>query len=282
MAKSSKNSFPKPTGDEIYFSFNPQITEPGAIEHASNIPDLQRQTNPAIQEKHEEWRQPLPLKHIWTVWEQATPTVSHHSYADNTKEVGSISTVQDFWSLWNHMPQPSELLDGKKLVREKANLGKRGSGDGDFGAQPLLHSVDALMLFRRGVRPEWEDDGNKNGGHWQYHFRKDFPAGALDEVWNNIVLGLVGGVLEEEAFGGEDNGGANKIYPVEIMGIRLVDKLAAKPIVAGIRLEVWFSDNSNQEMVKKMHRAVENCLSEGLHGEVRGLPRCDVKPHGSH
>merc|ERR550532_2901548 len=36
-------------------------------------------------------------------------------YSDATHRVASFGTVRKFW---NHLPQPSELLEGKKFVRE--------------------------------------------------------------------------------------------------------------------------------------------------------------------
>lgn len=31
-----------------------------------------------------------------------------------------------------------------------------------------LHVIDAIMIFRDGVRPEWEDPLNASGGHFQF------------------------------------------------------------------------------------------------------------------
>merc|ERR1719464_1098701 len=67
-------------------------------------------------------------------------------YSDTTHRVASFSTVKGFWKYWNHLPQPSELLDGKKFVRE--------------GADSARNVVDALMVFRDGIKPEWEDATN--------------------------------------------------------------------------------------------------------------------------
>jgi len=35
-------------------------------------------------------------------------------------------------------------------------------------------------LFKKGVRPEWEDAANKEGGKWSYQFKRN--AG-IDELW---------------------------------------------------------------------------------------------------
>ncbi len=97
----------------------------------------------------------LPLKYTWVVWEQIMQASDGKAaqYSDATHKVAPFSTVQDFWKLWNHMPQPSELLDQKRMVREQV--------DG-------LHVIDAIMIFRENIRPEWEDKLNATGGHFQF------------------------------------------------------------------------------------------------------------------
>jgi translation initiation factor 4E len=35
-------------------------------------------------------------------------------------------------------------------------------------------------LFKKGVRPEWEDAANKEGGKWSFQFKRN--AG-IDELW---------------------------------------------------------------------------------------------------
>merc|ERR1712007_397861 len=117
-------------------------------------------------------------------------------------------TAQDFWSIWNGIPQPSELLDGKRLMREQA------SGT----ASP----IDAIMIFREGIQPEWEDVANAQGGHFQISLKPTAGGGQIDEYWNNLVLGMVGESLEASH---------------TITGVRLVDKLSNKgKVVDAIRL----------------------------------------------
>merc|ERR1719189_1295908 len=59
-----------------------------------------------------------------------------------TRKVVSFSTAQDFWAVWNGVPQPSELLDNKRFFRDQTS------------GNPL--SIDALMIFRENVTPHWE------------------------------------------------------------------------------------------------------------------------------
>ena len=50
-------------------------------------------------------------------------------------------------------------------------------------------------LFKQGVRPEWEDAQNKNGGKWAYQF-KDKRAVNIDELWLHVMLAAIGETLE--------------------------------------------------------------------------------------
>lgn len=52
-------------------------------------------------------------------------------------EVFSFGTLEDFWRMFNNLYTSSEIIP----------------------------NTDYLM-FRKGVRPEWEDPRNKKGGKW--------------------------------------------------------------------------------------------------------------------
>ena len=53
-------------------------------------------------------------------------------------------------------------------------------------------------LFKRGIRPEWEDPQNKHGGKWSYTF-KDKKSVNIDELWLHTQLAAIGETLEDEA-----------------------------------------------------------------------------------
>merc|ERR1712137_1154147 len=101
-------------------------------------------------------------------------------YSEATREIGSCDTAESFWQMWARLPQPSELLQNRMVLH----------ADGG------CHIVDALMIFRDGVQPQWEDAANAQGGHFQFHFKATTPPGQLDEHWNNLVLGLIGATIE--------------------------------------------------------------------------------------
>mmetsp|Transcript_35904 Transcript_35904/g.86431 ORF Transcript_35904/g.86431 Transcript_35904/m.86431 type:complete len:226 (+) Transcript_35904:44-721(+) len=205
-----------------------------------------------VEPEYEEMlKRELPLRHTWVLWEQISqPSDGKASqYSDATHKVCSCATVQEFWRIWNHMPQPSELLEQKRLVREQK--------DG-------LHTIDSLMLFREGIRPEWEDGANATGGHFQFQLKPPTGGGQIDEYWNNLVLGMVGGTIE----------------PLDmITGIRLVDKLSGPRAAGLIRVEVWFKNYDDTKAVQDLKRSVDKCMATRLDGTVGNPPRSDTKSH---
>jgi translation initiation factor 4E len=195
----------------------------------------------------------LPLRYTWCLWEQLaqTDTRGGSHYSDATKRVRSFSTVQEFWQIWNFLPQPSELLNNHRLVREEGDA---------------VHIVDALMIFREGIKPEWEDKMNANGGHFQFQLKSSISAGQVDEYWNNLVLGMVGASIEPTHM---------------ITGLRLVDKMFAQRGVPSLRIEVWYT-NQDQSQVQVLKRAVENCMTTKADGSAGTTQvKCEVKSHST-
>lgn len=201
----------------------------------------------------EELKKEQPLRCTWTIWEQIMQDAKASQYSDATHKVSSFGTVLDFWRHWEHLPQPSLLLEQKRMVRTH-----------DDGEQV----IDALMIFRDGVRPEWEDEKNTTGGHFQYSLKPNLSGGAgqIDEYWNNLVLGLIGATIEP----------ANML-----MGVRLVDKLSGPRAANAIRLEVWFTNYEDAQAVNLLRRNVERCMATHLDGSQGPVPRGETKSHSA-
>jgi len=205
-------------------------------------------------ESEEALQKELPLRYTWSVWEQIMQSSDGKSgqYSDATHKVSEFGTVEEFWKLWNHMPQPSELLEPKRMVREQP--------DGS------LHVIDAIMIFRENIRPEWEDKMNATGGHFQFQLKPSIGGGQVDEYWNNLVLGMIGATIEP----------ANMIT-----GIRLVDKLSGPRAANVIRLEVWFTNFDDTAAVGALRKNVEKCMATRLDGSQGAAPKCETKAHSS-
>merc|ERR1719229_1021803 len=177
-------------------------------------------------------REPMPLKTPWVLWER----VATGGYA--TSKVVTFQTVQEFWSVWNGVPQPSELLDNKRFFRQQ------------ISNAPV--PIDALMIFRNGIEPQWEDKANTNGGHFQIQLKPPSGGGQIDEYWNNLVLAMIGETMEAGQ---------------HVTGVRLVDKLTGKgKVTDAIRLELWYHSKNTQQEVNKLKRSMEQCLMTRIDG----------------
>ncbi|OLP99313.1 Eukaryotic translation initiation factor 4E [Symbiodinium microadriaticum] len=180
------------------------------------------------------------LRSKWVLWEQLGLSAAQKDssqYSQATQRVAAVTTAKEFWRYWNHMPQPSLLLEGKKFMRVKGEA---------------RHVVDALMIFKDGIRPEWEDAANAAGGHFTFQLKAVIGGGVIDEYWNNIVLGVIGGSVE----------------PDIVTGLRLVDKLGNKR-QPHLRIEVWFSSVAETEKVDKLQQSLEKCMLLRLDGVER-------------
>mmetsp|Transcript_112910 Transcript_112910/g.326150 ORF Transcript_112910/g.326150 Transcript_112910/m.326150 type:complete len:236 (+) Transcript_112910:211-918(+) len=175
-------------------------------------------------------REPMPLKTPWTLWEQ----VATGSYS--TSKVCTFTTAQQFWSVWNGVPQPSDLLDNKRFFRDQQN------------GPPL--AIDAIMIFREGIGPQWEDEANAKGGHFQIQLKPAAGGGQIDEYWNNLVLAMIGETMD---------------CGHHITGVRLVDKLSGKPKVTdAIRLELWYHSKATEAEIKALRKSLERTLTTRL------------------
>mmetsp|Transcript_37093 Transcript_37093/g.86345 ORF Transcript_37093/g.86345 Transcript_37093/m.86345 type:complete len:232 (-) Transcript_37093:87-782(-) len=224
----------------VYLSFNPTITS------AEEIADEHEED-----ELGEDVAANLPLRYRWVVWEQlmASGTKSIQ-YSESTRQIASCETVEDFWKMWVQLPQPSELFSHRMVLNVS---------DG-------FHIVDALMVFRDGIKPQWEDEANAEGGHFQFQFKASLGGGQIDEYWNNLVLGVIGGTIE----------------PVDmITGVRLVDKLSGGTRGSGnLRMEVWFSQLKDAKAVQTLQWNVERCIAtKMLEGGIGAVPKAEMKNH---
>ena len=104
-----------------------------------------------------------PIKSTWVVWYRP-PTSKYSDYEKSTIPLVSFSTVEAFWSVYTHLKRPS-----------------------------TLPSVSDYHIFRKGIRPVWEDEENKRGGKWIIRLKK----GVADRYWEDLLLIIVGDQFAE-------------------------------------------------------------------------------------
>mmetsp|Transcript_27650 Transcript_27650/g.60213 ORF Transcript_27650/g.60213 Transcript_27650/m.60213 type:complete len:234 (-) Transcript_27650:82-783(-) len=227
-----------------FLSFNEAVGGKGQI---TGLPEEDSDTQKALLD-------PMPLKDTWVLWEQAVPA-GGNSFHESLKKIVGFKTAQEFWSIWNGVPQPSELLENKRITRDNP-----GSG-----SQPT--AIDAIMIFKEGVRPEWEDPLNASGGHFQVQLKPSTGGAQIDEYWNNIVLGMVGGTIDP--------------YDM-ITGVRLVDKLSGAKAAGILRIELWFTRYEDNPAVTTLKKNMEKCLCQKLDGSAGPtVQKIELKAHAT-
>ncbi|KAL3462581.1 translation initiation factor eIF 4e-like domain-containing protein [Aspergillus heterothallicus] len=111
---------------------------------------------PSLKEEH-------PLRSTWIIWYRP-PTPKYSDYEKSTAPLASISSVESFWSIYSHLKRPS-----------------------------LLPTVSDYHIFKKGIRPVWEDEANKKGGKWVVRLKK----GVADRYWEDLLLAMVGDQFAE-------------------------------------------------------------------------------------
>ncbi|KPM36364.1 hypothetical protein AK830_g10210 [Neonectria ditissima] len=118
--------------------------------------------------------QPHPLKEGWSFWYRPPISKAHGfiEYEQTLHGIATVQTAEEFWEIYSHLKRPSAL--------------------------PV---VSDYHLFKKDIRPIWEDDVNKKGGKWVVRMKK----GVADRYWEDLLLSLIG-----DQFGdaGEDVCGA--------------------------------------------------------------------------
>lgn len=96
----------------------------------------------------------------------------------------SFDSVEEFWGIYVSAIQP--------LIFFAAN----GFKNNITLTSELPQKAD-YHLFKKGVRPEWEDPQNKHGGKWAYT-SKEKKGVPIDDLWLNVLLAAIGETLEDD------------------------------------------------------------------------------------
>ncbi|WFD36891.1 eukaryotic translation initiation factor 4E [Malassezia cuniculi] len=115
-----------------------------------------------------------PLFNAWTLWfdnpgfrGSSSAKERRESWGANLHKIVEISTVEEFWGLYNNIVPPSNLP-------QSANY----------------------YLFKTGIQPAWEDPANGNGGKWSIQLPREKHRGQIDKLWLYTMLAAIGEVLE--------------------------------------------------------------------------------------
>ena len=119
-----------------------------------------------------------PLEHEWTIWFDKSNRRSRQGRAQKDKrgedtiyedcivELGSFATVEVFWTYWNSLHVQN--------LKDHCNL----------------------RVFKKGIKPLWEDKMNKRGGKWVV---RGVPKSNRKQLWTDMIMNLIKGKLKDNS-----------------------------------------------------------------------------------
>ncbi|KAJ2006433.1 eukaryotic translation initiation factor 4E [Coemansia thaxteri] len=103
----------------------------------------------------------------WTLWfDNPLKRTNTSTWTANLKEIVTVGTVEEFWGVFNNVAIAFDIPNGSNY-----------------------------HLFRKGIRPMWEDPANTNGGKWGYQFQRSIGE-KVNEHWLHTLLACIGETFE--------------------------------------------------------------------------------------
>jgi translation initiation factor 4E len=99
------------------------------------------------------------LPHEFTLWFtffKKSKDKQLEEFEDNLKEISSFGTAEEFWGIYQHMKRPSSLPRGCEF-----------------------------FLFKKGIRPLWEDEANQGGGRFFISVKKNQSN---NKLWEDFLI----------------------------------------------------------------------------------------------
>lgn len=148
-------------------------------------------------------------------------------YNESTKIVESFGTIEQFWQIYDHIVRPN-----------------------DFKVTTDYH------LFKKGIKPTWEDAANNNGGKWMVRLKK----GLASRYWEELVLAIIG----EQFDVGHEICGA-------VVSVRNSEDI----------ISVWNRNSDNKEATNKIRDQLRRILKLPAFISIEYKKHVDAKADGS-
>ncbi|ENN76409.1 hypothetical protein HUJ04_006864 [Dendroctonus ponderosae] len=155
------------------------------------------------------------LQHAYCLWFSKRPSQIQgttfdqclQNYGRALRLVGQVGTVEQWWALYSHLFRLNDIPTHRDL-----------------------------HLFKKGIRPMWEDPANKKGGKWVIRLKKEQAARA----WENLCMAMLG----EQFMAG------NEICGV-VVSTRYQEYI----------LSVWNRNSADQPMIARIRDALKRLLN---------------------
>ena len=165
------------------------------------------------------------LENNWTLY--AHYESESLNYGSSYTVLANFNTVEDFWRNFNNIPEVSVLTSCDKYISLNS---KR---------------VVAYSLFKKNIKPEWEEFENKNGSEWSC--RQEINNNDVKLLWRNLCLDCIG-----------EN--------IDVLGIRIVNKNNTYQMYS--KIELWMSSVQDPVQVYTQFSSSFRELEDSL--------RCDI------
>lgn len=103
-----------------------------------------------------------PLQSDFTFWFtffQKSKDKQMEEFEDNLRKIANFNTAEEFWGIYQHMKRPNTLPRGCEF-----------------------------FLFRKGIKPLWEDEANFGGGRLYLSMKKDVIT---NKVWEDLQISMI-------------------------------------------------------------------------------------------
>ncbi|CAM0142011.1 eukaryotic translation initiation factor 4E [Umbelopsis sp. WA50703] len=153
-----------------------------------------------------------PLHNEWTLWfDNPGKKANVQSWSQNLKEIVTFKTIEDFWAVFNNIIKVSRL---------------------DISSN--------YHLFKKGIRPEWEDPANESGGKFSVQLPKNRTGEAINDLWLYTLLACIGEQLPNE----------NEITGA-VVSVRKVF----------FRISLWTRSSDNKEVLEAIGKKLKESLN---------------------
>lgn len=96
---------------------------------------------------------------FWFTFFKKSKDKQLEEFEDNLKEIAAFNTAEEFWGIYQHMKRPDALPRGCEF-----------------------------FLFKKGIRPLWEDMANVGGGRFFLSMKK---STVTNKVWEDLLIATV-------------------------------------------------------------------------------------------
>ena len=189
----------------------------------------EKESDLEIEESDTIEKEKILLNRQWSFWENYEEKSKDKTYAESYEEIHTFDNIISFWQFWNKYPGN----DTRKIFY-----------NGEFIRYFFKekYRITAMNIFKKGIKPEWEDENNKKGNilTLSYLIDKDLDTflTKINELWIKLILLLIG-----ETIPFSDN----------INGIRFVDKTRLNKNVI-FKFEVWVNKFMKEEELNEIKK----------------------------